>query len=147
MARRRQLREWIAARAPERLTEAFAAELAAAFPDASESLRRHTLRECGLPMDALVEGVRQESLEELERTLVALLAEYEAGSDVRRRQVRQIVITAREHAMWAARKHPEKQETERWLLTWLENPPAFPIWVKLRRAVLVNPSGDLPVSF
>lgn len=137
MARRKQILEWLAERRPARVTEAVAAELAGAFPDASESLQRHALLDSGLPLDPLVEGVRQDSFENLERTLRALLAEYEAGSPARRNQVRHIVQVAREHAALAARKlRPDKVEMAQWILTWLENPPAFPVWVELRRRAL-----------
>jgi hypothetical protein len=135
--------EWLGRRAPERITEALAAELAGAFPDASESLRRHALLDAGLPLDAVVEGVRQDNFDELERTLQALLAEYEAGSTARKRQVRHIVMTAREHAVLASRnprvedaKRAMKSEMALWLLTWLENPPAFPVWIALRRQAI-----------
>ena len=46
------------------------------------------------------------------------------------------MIEAKDHARWAARnpeKRAEKQEMALWMLTWLENPPLFPQWVKLRR--------------
>jgi hypothetical protein len=134
---------WLRQRAPEKVDEALAAELAGAFPSASESLRRHALIESGYGLDPLVEGVRQDSLDDLERTLLALLSEYEAGSRARRAQVRHIVITAREHAQLASRnqkvdeaKRALKTEMTLWLLTWLENPPAFPVWVQLRKSVL-----------
>jgi hypothetical protein len=49
------------------------------------------------------------------------------------------VIEAKEHARWAARnpdKRTEKLEMALWMLTWLENPPLFPQWVRLRRQTL-----------
>ncbi len=48
--------------------------------------------------------------------------------------VRRLVIVAKDHARWASRKHPEKEEMLLWMTTWLENPAVFPGWVKLRRA-------------
>jgi hypothetical protein len=48
------------------------------------------------------------------------------------------VIAAKDHARFASRKEekrPEKEEMILWMLTWLENPPVFPEWVRLRRAV------------
>ena len=124
------------------MTEALAAELAASFPTASESLLRKALIESGLPLDPLVEGVRQDSLDDLDRTLAALLGEYESG---RRREVRQLVIRAREHAELSSRNsrvdenlRALKQEMALWLRTWLENPPMFPVWVTLRRKIIVK---------
>jgi hypothetical protein len=85
-----------------------------------------------------VEGVRQDSLPELERTLDALAAAYAAADPARRRTIRADVILARQHAGWAARgappeRAPEKEEMLLWLRTWLENPPLFPAWVALRK--------------
>jgi hypothetical protein len=93
---------------------------------------RAALLECGLALAPLVEGVRQDSLENLERTLVALGAEYAAGDAARRKQVRAVVIEARRHAALASRRKPKGEELL-WLRTWLENPPLFAEWVDLRR--------------
>ena len=87
----------------------------------------------------LIEGVRQESFEALESSLLSLLAEYEHSDDVRRKSVRRLVIEAKDHARFAARKPErkgEKIEMALWMLTWLENPPLFPQWVLLRRQAL-----------
>ncbi len=43
------------------------------------------------------------------------------------------------HARFASRKEAirtEKEEMALWLLTWLENPPVFTEWVRLRRAAI-----------
>ena len=92
----------------------------------------------------MVEGVRQESFEELERTLLALDREYaaarEAGDEAQARACRRAVIEAKDHARLALRNpktHPEKaaqkQEMILWLLTWLENPAVFAPWLVLRK--------------
>ncbi len=79
---------------------------------------------------------------ELEETLLALLDEYEKdeyekGDATRRAAVRKLVITAKDHARWALRRgHATKEEMVLWMMTWLENPPVFREWVKLRRAQL-----------
>ena len=55
-----------------------------------------------------------------------------------RQSIRRVVIEAKEHARWAARKperRVEKEEMALWMLTWLENPPLFPQWVQLRRKI------------
>jgi hypothetical protein len=139
--KKQALAGWLRAQRAERGTEDLAARLAAAFPASSARLRRAALIESGLPLDALVEGVRQDGFPALERTLRALAWEYERGDARRRKAVRGLVITAKTHARLAARnprlpdgKRAEKREMELWIMTWLENPPLFPAWVQLRKA-------------
>jgi hypothetical protein len=134
---------------PSRIGEAEWDELCALLAPISENYLRRLLRESGLPLAPLVEGVRQESLEALESSLLRLLEEYERdrgpGGVRRRSQVRKLMIEAKDHARWAARRDPEKrtakEETVLWLMTWLENPPLFPEWVRLRRAALAQIAG------
>jgi len=76
----------------------------------------------------MVEGVRQSNLGALELSLLALLVEYESGDAAHKRAVRKLVITARDHAKWT-----HKAENLLWLTTWLENPPLFPVWARLRK--------------
>lgn len=102
----------------------------------SGSYLRRLLRESGVPLAPLVEGVRQETFEALESSLLNLLKEYEGGDTAYRASIRRLVIEAKDHARWAARKsekRAQKEEMALWMLTWLENPPLFPQWVRLRR--------------
>ena len=102
----------------------------------SGSTLRRLLRESGVPLGPFVEGVRQDTFDTLESSLLNLLKEYEGGDMERRAAVRRLVIESKDHARWAARipeKRAEKQEMALWMLTWLENPPLFPDWVRLRR--------------
>jgi hypothetical protein len=102
----------------------------------SGSHLRRLLRESGVPLAPLVEGVRQETFEALESSLLSFLQEYERSDAAGRTSVRRVVIEAKEHARWAARtpeKRAEKNEMALWMLTWLENPPLFPQWVNLRK--------------
>jgi hypothetical protein len=97
----------------------------------SESYLRRLVRECGIPLDPLVEGVRQSSFGELERTLLALAA-------VDRAAARRLVIEAKDHARLASRRlagsaRADREEMILWMLTWLENPDAFPVWLRLRK--------------
>jgi hypothetical protein len=102
----------------------------------SDRTLRKLLRESGWPLDPLIEGVRQDTLEELERTLLALLEEYLHAVDPARKQAcRHTVITAKDHARFRA---DEKAEAILWMLTWLENPAVFPTWVRLRKDALAN---------
>jgi hypothetical protein len=84
----------------------------------------------------MVDGVRQGTFDELDSSLCSLLDEYERGDPPRRAAVRRLVITAKDHARLASRiasKRAEKEEMILWLTTWLENPPVFAEWVRLRR--------------
>jgi hypothetical protein len=84
----------------------------------------------------MVEGVRQATFDDLESSLRKLLEEYEPGDTARRMAVRRLVITAKDHARLAARnpeKRAEKEEMILWLTTWLENPPVFADWVRMRK--------------
>ena len=131
--KRSELAAWLERVHPPRIGDAEFAELARALSPISEGYLRKLLRESGVPLAPTVEGVRQSGLEELERSLAALLAEYEAGDSIRRAAIRKRVIEARDHARFAARKNPEKQEMVLWMTTWLENPPVFTEWARLRR--------------
>ncbi len=149
--KRSELQRWIAERRPARVGEPEYAEIRDALAPVSESYLRKLLRESGVPLDPLVEGVRQGSYDELQQSLLHFLEIYENGDAARRRAIRAIVITAKDHARLAARsksagpeKRSEKEEMILWLLTWLENPGVFPEWVRLRRArweVEANPTS------
>lgn len=133
--KRPELAEWLQRTQPEQVGETeFAAALRELAP-VSESYLRKLLRDSGIRLSPMVEGVRQANFEELEASLEALLDEYERGNATRRAAVRRLVITAKDHARWAARrpKHREKEEMILWLMTWLENPPVFREWVRLRK--------------
>lgn len=126
--------------------EAAYGRLSAALPQVSDRTLRTALRESGRPLAPAVEGVRQDSFVNLRRTLTALSAEYEAGAAARRRMLRALVITAKNHADLAARssrKKPDKQEMAMWIRAWLLNPPVFPEWAELReRRRSVEDAGE-----
>jgi hypothetical protein len=133
-----ELASWLEQHHPAHIGEAEFARLRAELAPVSESYLRRLLRECGVPLDPMVEGVRQGTFAELETSLLGLLGEYESGDPARRMAVRRLVITAKEHARLAARsptKRPDKEEMILWLTTWLENPPVFREWVSIRRGL------------
>lgn len=139
--KRSELEHWIAARKPESIGPPEYNELKSFLEPISESYLRRLLREAGVPLDPIIEGVRQGSFDELQESLERLLAIYEAGDLPRKKSVRAVVITAKDHARLAAHakgatpeRRMEKEEMLLWLLTWLENPGVFPEWVRLRRA-------------
>jgi hypothetical protein len=139
-----ELARWLEERHPARIGEAEFALLRQDLAPVAESYLRKLLRDCGVPLDPMVEGVRQATLAELEASLLRLLEEYESADPSRRMAVRRLVITAKEHARLAARnpaKRPDKEEMILWMTTWLENPPVFPEWVRIRRA-LAGPRDD-----
>lgn len=113
----------------------------------SESYLRELVRGCGVALDPLVEGVRQDSLAELERTLTALAGEYDAalreGDRDRAGRCRRLVLASKDHTRLALRnprlspeKQAEKNEVLLWLNVWLEDPQLFPVWVSLRKEKL-----------
>lgn len=125
--KRAKLAEWIAERHPAQIGREDFEQLARELT-ISEGYLRKLLRHTGVPLAPLVDGVRQSNLEELESTLLTLLAEYQSGDAAHRLAVRRLVITAKDHARWT-----RKRENLLWLTTWLENPPLFPAWVQLRK--------------
>ena len=110
-----------------RIDEVAMSELRTALEPISDSTFRKILRESGIPLSPLVEGVRQDNLEDLERTLLQLLDELPRS--------RQAVITAKDHARMAERRSPTpaRQEAILWMTIWLENPPLFRDWLALRK--------------
>lgn len=133
-----ELTRWIEEHRPARIGEAEFARLSAALAPVSENYLRKLVRECGVPLDAMVEGVRQGTFDDLHASLLRLLDEYEHGDAARRMAVRRLVIMAKDHARLAARnaeKRAQKEEMILWLTTWLENPPVFGEWVKIRRGI------------
>ncbi len=134
-----ELASWLDEHRPARIGEAEFAQLLTALAPVSESYLRKLVRECGVPLDAMVEGVRQGTFDDLEASLLKLLEEYKQGDAAHRMAVRRLVITAKDHARLAARnpeKRAEKEEMILWLTTWLENPPLFTEWVRIRRTRL-----------
>jgi hypothetical protein len=135
---------WLALEHPAEIGEAQWDALRRDLAPVSRGYLRKLLRETGVPLAPMVEGVRQDDLDMLERSLTALLAEYERGDATRRTDVRRLVIEAKDHARWAAKspeKKSQKEEMVLWLLTWLENPPLFPEWARLRRYTLEATRG------
>lgn len=129
---------------PERISAIEFGELMCALAPVSESHLRRLLRETGVPLEPLVEGIRQDSFENLERTLLEMLREYAeavaAGEAPRAKACRTAVIAAKDHARFALRRpaldreqRAVKDEMVMWMLTWLENPGVFPAWLELRK--------------
>lgn len=139
-----RLADWLQRQKPPAVDEEVRARIEAEFGEASPRMIRDLLRESGVSLTPLVEGVRQDTLENLERTLLALTEAYHSSEEAPfRRQCRATVIEAKDHARFAVRnpkvepdKRALKEEMVLWMLTWLENPEIFPDWVGLRKARL-----------
>lgn len=134
-----ELARWIEQHRPALIGEAEYAEIRNTLAPLSEGYLHKLVKECGVPLAPMVAGVRQRNLDELEESLRLLLDEYQRGDSARQRDVRHLIITAKDHARLAARNpahRAEKEEVILWLITWLENPPLFPAWVEIRRGLL-----------
>ena len=108
------------------------AHLRESLAPVSESYLRRLLRDSGVPLAPLLAGVDIHSLEGAERTLLELAGEY--GSQPH--AARKCVIEAKDKLRWALRRHPEdvvKSEMLLWVMTWLENPESFELWLSLRK--------------
>ncbi len=133
MKNREKLQAWLEAHQPRRIERNHVEQILADLSPIKEATLRRLLRESDWPLSPLVEGVRQDTADNLERTLTALASQYEHNPT----QARQAVLIARQHAEWNLRRNPDdaaRQETLLWLRTWLENPVVFETWVRLRRA-------------
>ena len=146
MPRRKQdklaeIRAWMDSRGISRIGCSEFAELGGVLGAGEPELRR-LLREVEVDLSPWAEGVRQDDFEHLRRTLEALTVEYEdaqrAGDQGYAREIRRLVITAKDHARFASRsardeaRRREKEEMVEWMLVWLENPAIFTQWARLR---------------
>lgn len=102
----------------------------------TQNYLRKLLRNSSARLHPLVEGVRQESFAELERTLLRMRDEP---------PYRRLVLMAKDHARLALRSpkvnRPEKEEMLLWLTIWLETPALFPEWLALRKRALAGSPG------
>ena len=142
-SKKEALRRWLENERPQQITETHFAELLETFAPISEGYLRRILRESGVPLAPVVEGVVQDTFANLERTLRALSEEYSRSNRVRAKTIRALVILAKQHTRWARLRNPaieqEKREMEKWILDWLENPTIFPILVDLRLTRGIKP--------
>lgn len=132
-----QLRRLAGDLALTEIDEAAAAALKQQLQPISDSHFRKIVRGSRFALSPIVEGVRQDSMENLERTLLALLGELESG----KREARAIVIEARNHARMAQQRSPSQQREEAvlWMTVWLENASLFREWLVVRKATVVRP--------
>jgi hypothetical protein len=142
-----EIRRYVESRGAAAITETDFDELRLRLAPVSPDALRKLLRESGYPLAPVVEGVRQNGFDELQRTLEALTVEYEQAAADRQRRVklRRLVITAKDHARFAARRAKDesrrrmKEEMTEWMIVWLENPAIFPQWARLRLGRVTPP--------
>jgi hypothetical protein len=144
---KQQLRDYLAAEQPSRITEAVWQDLLLRLAPVSESYLRELLRSTGLPFDQPYAGIRQHTFDELEQSLREMLLVYAdataSGNRERARYCRRQVIGAKDRARYLmhnprtdSEKRAQKEEMAQWMLVWLENPEVFPVWVDGRKRVL-----------
>lgn len=141
--KREHLREFVEGRSIQRIDESELDELRSELAPVSDSHLRRLVRDSGIPLAPLVEGVRQDSFEHLERTLRALAGIYESSDRAGRTRARAAVLQAKERAGWVvrspktqARKKAEREEMIEWMRVWLDSPEVFAGWVELRKKLL-----------
>ena len=143
MRKRKQLEAWLASADAGHVDSALRDRLARELAPISPGYLRRLLIASGIPMDPLVEGVRQDSLDHAQRTLVALSACYARTP----REARALVIQAKDHARLALVRDsdPEtrarRQELIDWMIVWVNDPALFPTWVRLRRQAIESRSN------
>jgi hypothetical protein len=135
-----ELARWLEANTPATIGEEEFAALRTALAPVSEDYLRTLLRRSGVPLALTVEGVRQSSLEELEVSLTRFTEAYLNSDRPGQAVLRRLAVKAKDHARLAGLSKPaspekqsEKTEMILWLTMWLENPPLFPEWVRIRR--------------
>ncbi len=152
---KKELREYLSAERPAAITEAVWRDLLQRFAPVSESYLRELLRATNLPFEQPYAGIRQHRFDELEQSLMEMLAVYSeaaaAGNRERARYCRRQVIAAKDRAKFLAANPgtaPEKQAAKRemaeWMLVWLENPEVFPAWLAARKKNLDKPANMRP---
>ncbi len=148
-SKRKAIAAWLQEEQPAAITPVHWRTLIEQHGPISESYLRKLLRDSGVPLDPLVDGVHQDSFDALERSLTALSRIYEdartAGDRESVAASRKVVRSGKDHARWASerakdeQKNSEKAEMAEWMLIWLENPPLFPEWVRVRRLAMGQP--------
>ena len=145
MGKKKQLQEWLTAADVAVVDAAARDRIAQALAPVSPRHLRKLLLESEAALDPLIEGVRQDSLDHAERTLVTLSTLHPRLP----RETRALVIEAKDHARLALKRardsarRREKEELIEWMIVWVNDPALFPTWVRLRRQVIESRSTAL----
>ena len=139
-SRKARLQTILRQRAPERITEALFREMETTLAPVSRSYLRELLKTMDLPLDPWVRGVSLHSPDDLRHSLLAFAKLYITTEDrTRQRELRADVIEAKTRLRALISKTIEsalRAERESMLvevMTWLENPGIFDLWVKLKK--------------
>jgi hypothetical protein len=138
VTKKRRLQDYLRENRVEAISEPSWHELVALLSPISTNYLRDLLQATGLPVAQPFGGVRLNSFEALETSLLAMAAEY--GTGRRPRDCRRVVIQAKDRARLISRnekvdplKRRQKAEMVEWMLVWLENPGIFESWAALRK--------------
>lgn len=107
---------------------------------ASPNYLKRLLREQSIPLHPLIEGVRQDNLHNLTRTLTSLSELYSPLPA----PARAVVLESKAHTKLLLLRNPQDPWRNQVLLhlnTWLENPAIYPIWSQLQMRNAANPEG------
>ena len=152
---KQQLSEYLAAEHPQAITGAVWRDLLTRLAPVTESYLRDLLRRTGLPFEQPWAGIRQHTFDELEQSLLEMLAVYRAASEAGDHELADYchrqVIAAKDHARFFARspktteeRKLQKVEMAAWMLVWLETPEVFPAWVAARKKAPLLPAAPEP---
>lgn len=121
----------------EYVSPALFEELIEKLGTTSDQLRR-LLRQTELRLHPLIEGVRQDSRENLMQTLAKLAELYpEQPKNTRAR-----VLESKRHTQFLLQRNPNDSWRKAVLLhqnTWLENPAIYPLWASLQKKTASAP--------
>ena len=141
---RQKLNDYLAARQWAFVGKTEWEQLRRDLPKIAENSLRELLQESGIAIGQPYCGVRQQSLEALERSLLDLQLVY-AGQPDQAYACRKLVIQAKDRARFAARNRKVaepvravKEEMVRWMLVWLDDPLMFESWVRARKTHLAG---------
>ena len=121
----------------EYVSPALFEELIEKLGTTSDQLRRR-LRQTKIQMHPLIEGVRQDSLENLMQTLSKLAGLYPEQPESTRARV----LESKRHTQFLLRRNPNDSWRKAVLLhqnTWLENPAIYPLWASLQKKTASAP--------
>lgn len=139
-SRKARLEAILRERAPERITEALFREIEGTLAPVSRSYLRDLLKTMDLRLDPRVRGVSLHSRDDLRQSLLAFAELYTTAEDrIRQRELRAEVIEAKTRLRGLISRTTDavhRAEREAMLtevMTWLENPGIFDLWVKLKK--------------
>lgn len=108
--------------------------------NSSPAYLKRLLRNQPIPLHPLIEGIRQDDLNNLVRTLSNLAQLYESEPV----PARAAVLESKTHTNLLIARNPQDPWRKQVLLhlnTWLENPHIYPLWAALQMRSAASPGG------